>query len=111
MRKIIAGMLCALLCACTPEPESIVITHDPPETSAETTAQSTATPEPEMLPETVQAAVKAELAYVLNTNTKKFHLSDCASVRDMKEENRRDITAARAEIIADGYTPCKRCNP
>ena len=111
MRKIILGLLCLLLCACTPETENIVITHNPPETSAETTTESTGAAAPEIPPETVQAAVSEELAYVLNTNTKKFHLPDCASVRDMKEKNRLDRTGARDEIIADGYTPCKRCNP
>lgn len=49
--------------------------------------------------------------YVLNTNTKKFHYPSCSSVNDMKEKNKREFTGTRDEIIAQGYVPCKRCNP
>lgn len=49
--------------------------------------------------------------YVLNTNTHKFHYPWCASVEDMKEKNKRFTTETRDEIIAQGYAPCKRCNP
>ena len=49
--------------------------------------------------------------YVLNTNTKRFHLPDCPSVNDMKETNRAPFTGSRDELIARGYTPCGRCKP
>lgn len=49
--------------------------------------------------------------YVLNKNSKKFHLPTCDSVKDMKEKNKEYSTKTREEIIADGYDPCKRCNP
>lgn len=49
--------------------------------------------------------------YVLNTNTKKFHLPSCSSVNDMKDKNKKEVTCSREEVIADGYQPCKRCNP
>lgn len=49
--------------------------------------------------------------YVLNTNTKKFHLPNCSSVDDMKEKNRKEVTCSREEIIDDGFQPCKRCDP
>ncbi len=48
---------------------------------------------------------------ILNTNTKKFHYPDCASVAQMKEKNKRESTASRDEIIGWGYEPCKNCNP
>ena len=51
------------------------------------------------------------ITYVLNTNTKKFHYPDCASVDDMKEKNRLDVSWDRDEVIEQGYVPCKRCNP
>ena len=54
---------------------------------------------------------KNEQTYVLNTNTKKFHRPNCKSVSDMKEKNKKTVTKSREEIIADGYEPCKRCNP
>ena len=50
-------------------------------------------------------------SYVLNTNKKKFHRPDCGSVSEMKEKNKRYYTGSREEIIAQGYDPCKRCNP
>lgn len=50
-------------------------------------------------------------AYVLNTNTKKFHIPTCSSVNDMKQKNRKDVNMSRDEIISNEYKPCKRCNP
>lgn len=52
-----------------------------------------------------------EYNYILNTNTKKFHDPSCDSVQDMKEKNKRYFTGDREEIIGEGYSPCKRCNP
>ena len=53
------------------------------------------------------------IAYVLNTNSMKFHYPTCDSVKDMKQKNRLDITCAR-EVLLEQYpdaVPCKRCNP
>lgn len=52
-----------------------------------------------------------EYDYVLNTNTKKFHYPSCDSVRDMKEESKKYFSGDRKDIIEDGYSPCKKCNP
>ena len=49
--------------------------------------------------------------YVLNTSSKKFHLLGCASVDEIKTENREDVTKTRSAVIDMGYTPCKNCNP
>ena len=49
--------------------------------------------------------------YILNTNSKKFHLPSCTSVTQMKAANRQEFTGTRDEVIADGYEPCKNCNP
>lgn len=51
------------------------------------------------------------LTYVLNTNTKKFHLPSCSSVRDMKDKNKKEVSCSRDEVIDMGYVPCKRCKP
>lgn len=48
------------------------------------------------------------ITYVLNTKTMKFHKPTCNS---LPTANRRDTTESREEIIAQGYQPCKRCNP
>lgn len=52
-----------------------------------------------------------ERAYVLNTNTKRFHLPECSAVSSIKGKNRVDLDATRAELIDSGYTPCGICNP
>ena len=52
-----------------------------------------------------------EITYVVNTNTGKFHLPGCSSVSQMKQKNRLDTTESRDQLIAEGYSPCKRCNP
>ena len=49
--------------------------------------------------------------YVLNTNTKKFHLPDCDSVSDMKEKNKKYYSGSRDELISQGYSPCGACKP
>lgn len=49
-----------------------------------------------------------ETTYVLNKNTKKFHY---ASAKSIKDKNRTTYTGSRDEVIANGYQPCKKCNP
>lgn len=56
-------------------------------------------------------SIPAGTKYVLNTNSKKFHYPTCSSVGDMSLKNRRDVNMSRDEIIAQGFLPCKRCNP
>ena len=53
----------------------------------------------------------AEAHYVLNNNTKKFHLPSCASADDIKDSNREDYYGSREDLIERAYVPCKRCNP
>lgn len=50
-------------------------------------------------------------SYVLNTNTKKFHYPDCASVKKIKPKNYSEHFGTRDEIIGWGYGACKNCNP
>lgn len=49
--------------------------------------------------------------YILNKNTKKVHYPWCSSVDDMAEHNKQEFTGDINEIISQGYSPCKRCNP
>lgn len=53
----------------------------------------------------------AEQPYVLNVNTGKFHLPSCDSVSQMKDKNKREVTASRGDLIDQGYSPCANCNP
>lgn len=61
--------------------------------------------------QTLPANSSVPAAYIINTNTKKFHLPTCHSATGMKAENRQEITAAREQLILDGYEPCGSCNP
>ncbi|MDE5697039.1 MAG: MBL fold metallo-hydrolase [Lachnospiraceae bacterium] len=49
-----------------------------------------------------------EITYILNTKTNKFHKLSCSA---LPTANRKDSSESRESIIAQGYEPCKRCNP
>ena len=49
--------------------------------------------------------------YVLNTNTRKFHVPGCKSVNKMKESNKQVVEMTRDDVVAMGYSPCGNCNP
>ena len=59
----------------------------------------------------INGSANGNITYVLNTNTKKFHLPSCSSVKDIKDKNKQEVTCSRDEVIDMGYVPCKRCNP
>lgn len=50
------------------------------------------------------------VTYVLNTNTKKIHYPSCDSVEKIKPKNYA-TTDDYNSAIAQGYVPCKRCEP
>lgn len=49
-------------------------------------------------------------SYVLNTNTMKFHYPHCQWVPRIAPEHYQ-TSNDRGEIVAQGYEPCKACNP
>lgn len=49
--------------------------------------------------------------YVLNTKSMKFHRPTCSSVEDIANGNKQEATTTRDELISEGYSPCKQCNP
>ena len=69
------------------------------ESTTETTTESTTASESESI----------VMDFVINTNTRKFHLPDCNSVADMAEHNKMEYTGTIEELKNMGYTPCKRC--
>lgn len=75
-------------------------------TSNESPAVVEATPEP-----VAQESASQGTTYILNTNTRKFHYPTCGSVGQMKESNKQTYTGSRDDLIAQGYDPCKKCNP
>ena len=51
------------------------------------------------------------VGYVLNTNTKKFHLPSCSSALRISDKNREETDSLRSDIILRGYLPCGNCKP
>lgn len=65
-------------------------------------------PAVEEAPQEAPAPATAELTYVLNSKTKKFHKPSCGF---LPTTNRVDSSESRESIIAQGYEPCKKCHP
>ncbi len=49
------------------------------------------------------------VTYIINRNTKKFHLPTCSSAIDMKPQNKKESDKTREELEKLGYSPCKSC--
>ena len=56
-------------------------------------------------------AIQFDYSYVLNQNSKIFHLPTCPSVEQMKEENKQFSSESRETLLALGYRPCSSCQP
>ncbi len=61
--------------------------------------------------ETARTVQPTTAGYVCNTSSKKFHLPTCGSVKTISDKNREDYSGLREDLIARGYSPCKKCNP
>lgn len=49
--------------------------------------------------------------YILNENSKKFYRATCSSVEKISIKNAKEYIGTRAELIAEGYSPCGLCKP
>lgn len=49
-------------------------------------------------------------SYIGNAGSKKFHLPDCASARNIQEDKRVEFYS-RSQAVSEGYEPCGRCKP
>lgn len=49
--------------------------------------------------------------YILNTNSKKFHLTTCSSAAQIANKNKREFNGLRNDLIEQNYKPCNICNP
>lgn len=58
-----------------------------------------------------QQKAQAASDYIININTGKFHKPSCASVNKMKESNKKTYNGNKDDLINQGYSPCKNCNP
>lgn len=85
---------------------------DPPETQTPTT-QPTETKPPATEPAQTEPPVTeaAQADYIINKNSRVFHEPDCVSVFKMSEKNKVPYTGTSEELIDQGYTPCKNCDP
>ena len=83
----------------------------PEETAAGADAEVAGVSEESEPSDPAAGTVNGQAEYVMNRNTKKFHLPSCASVSDISPENKAYFTGSREELIAAGYEPCKRCDP
>ncbi len=53
----------------------------------------------------------ADVTYIANKNSYKFHYTWCSSVEDMKEKNKWYYTGTREALVELGYEPCGNCKP
>lgn len=56
-------------------------------------------------------AEEERVNFILNTSSCKYHKEDCASVDDIKPENRESYNGPRSWLEENGYSPCGRCKP
>lgn len=85
--------------------QAVEVEQTPPKTDAsasETESPSAAAP--------ASADDHTAAYYVLNKNKKKIHLPSCESVGKIAEKNYAE-TDSYADAIANGFIPCKICNP
>ena len=59
----------------------------------------------------LQQPIDRTREYVLNTNTKVFHLPECSYVGSISDENKEVYTGTRDSVADMGYEPCGHCNP
>lgn len=53
----------------------------------------------------------AEISYILNVNSMKFHRPDCSTVNNISHNNKRESSLTREQLIKQGYKPCESCKP
>lgn len=61
--------------------------------------------------EPVPSTPEGEVKYVLNTNSKKFHLPNKSCSNNIKEENRAETSKTKEVLLFEGYSACGTCKP
>ena len=56
-------------------------------------------------------ANELDIVYILNTNTKKYHMDTCKTGLKTKESNRESFNGTIEWLHDNGYTPCGTCKP
>lgn len=75
------------------------------------TVSYTTTKSQDTYPDTKYSRTPIEGTYIINTNSKKFHLTTCRQAQKISEKNKQFRTADRETLIAEGYSPCGICQP
>lgn len=75
------------------------------------TPRITATIKPSSTTKTYSKPTSTPSTYVINKNTRIFHLPNCYSVEKMKESNKEIRTNTRRETLMENYRPCDKCDP
>jgi len=74
--------------------------------TGESWAEGEAAPAPTATPEP-----GGTVTYVLNENSRRFHLPTCSGAANISASNRRDTDEDRQALIDQGYVPCGTCKP
>lgn len=111
--KLIFCLLAAIFFISTCRDNSQYISKEPPEAPVQTAPIEKVDPAPpEPSPEESQPDEDPQtVAYILNTNTKKFHKPSCRSAKQIKPGNRQETGDAREDLLARGYSSCGNCKP
>ena len=124
MKKVSILLICLLLLFCqigchnTQETESRTqVTINLP-TDDRVNGYRVSSSKPEAMPEIISGEdtsvgtvnPDSNIKYCANKNSKVFHKLSCSSIVNTKNEN-KIYYSNRQKLIADGYSPCKRCNP
>ena len=51
------------------------------------------------------------IIYILNTNSKKFHLTTCSSISKINEKNKAEYIGLKSDLLLQDYAPCGICKP
>lgn len=102
-KKLAAFLLCIIVSICLASGKSGFLNNNTDNVSYTVVSTSEKTVR--------ETAAAVQITYIVNINTGKFHRPDCPSVDQMSEKNKRKYVGDRDDLIADGYEPCKRCEP
>lgn len=61
--------------------------------------------------EKIYTANEEGIIYILNTNSKKYHLDSCGSVDKISEHNKETFNGTIEWLEDNGYEPCGSCKP
>nr|MCR4902952.1 DNA/RNA non-specific endonuclease [Butyrivibrio sp.] len=58
-----------------------------------------------------EASVSEGTTYIANSNSMRFHTTDCENAAKISDHNKVELDCTRQEAIEKGYSPAGCCNP